>query len=126
MLTFVVATKSPEILKGNFLASAELTKPHQHQLIIQQGFSSAAVAYNDAIEKSENDLMIFAHQDIYLPGSWVSQLEGALELLRERDPNWGVIGCYGNTVDGNFHGYLYSSAQGIHGKPFAMPARVQT
>ena len=36
-----------------------------------RGFTSAARAYNDALER-RNDCVAFVHQDVYLPESWMS------------------------------------------------------
>src|SRR5260370_22214966 len=98
-ITFVAAANSREILENNFLASPCLQGPHEHQVLIQEGFSSASKAYNDAIDKSANDLMVFAHQDILFGRTWVGDLERALRSLEASDANWGVLGCYGETVD---------------------------
>jgi hypothetical protein len=66
------------------------------------------------------------HQDIFLPAEWLSQLGRALACLERVDPNWGVLGCYGETLNDNGRGYLYSSGLGIMGRPFETPAAVQT
>lgn len=125
-ITFCVAVNKPEILKRNFLASPCLANPQQFQVLIQQGFSSAASAYNEAIEKSVNDLIVFAHQDVYLPEGWVQQLQESQAVVEQSDRRWGVLGCYGITGDGKYCGYVCSSTQGIHGKHFDEPERVQT
>jgi Glycosyltransferase like family len=94
--------------------------------MVQRGFRSAASAYNEALERSENDLVAFLHQDVFLPEPWIGQLQKAIADLSVSDPDWGVLGCYGTTQDGIYRGYLYSSAQEIHGKPFDRPFEVQT
>jgi hypothetical protein len=94
--------------------------------LIQEGFPSASLAYNDAIDKSENDLIVFAHQDILFPAKWIDELRLALAQLEESDPSWGVLGCYGETLHDNGRGYILSGAQGVLGKPFRQPEPVQT
>jgi hypothetical protein len=84
------------------------------------------MAFNDAIDKSKNDLIVFIHQDMILPENWLSDLELGLTFLTADDPQWGVVGCYGETLDDNGRGYVYSSGLGILGKPFERPARIQT
>jgi hypothetical protein len=126
-ITFVVAVKSRgEMLENNFLASSCLSKPHPHEILVQENYPSASKAYNDAIDKSSNDLIVFLHQDMILPESWLSDLERALAFLEADDPQWGVIGCYGETRDDYGRGYVYSSGLGILGKPFERPAQIQT
>jgi len=124
-ITFSVATNDEAVLRENFLASP-LAGLKQVQILLQRDFRSAAAAYNDAIDKSENDLIVFAHQDIYFPAGWIEQLCDAVALLEKQDPNWGVLGCYGITHDGQYRGHLCSSTQGIHGTAFDQPLPVQT
>jgi GT2 family glycosyltransferase len=125
-ITFAVAVNKPEILEENLLASPCFAMPHGHQILIQENFGSAAKAYNDAIEKSVNDLIVFCHQDVFLPAAWLSQLQKALDRLTEQDPNWGVLGNCGITRDGCSRGHIYSSGLGVLGQPFEQPAPVQT
>lgn len=125
-ITFVVAVNDPEILNHNLLRSPCLSDTSRHQVIVQRGFCSMAKAYNEALTKSLNDIVVFVHQDVYLPQQWISQLERALAQLEVSDPQWGVLGCYGITQNGEYRGYVYSAAQQIHGKPFGHPLQVQT
>ncbi|SRR5579871_918122 len=125
-LTFVTAANNQQTLKANLLASPCFRAGHPHQIIVQEGYSSATRAYNDAIEKSVNDLIVFTHQDIIFPEAWLGQLEEALRYLDASDPNWGVLGCYGETRDEGAHGYVYSPGPGFVGKPFDRPEQVQT
>lgn len=108
------------------LASPMFRGEHPHQILAQEGFSSAAAAYNDAIERSDNDLLVFLHQDMYLPESWRVDLEAALQKLDADDPHWGVLGCGGQTKENETKAYMYSHGLGIIGKPFEQPALVQT
>ena len=124
--TLAVAANNDDLLRGNLLASPCLAPQHGNEVIVQRGFPSAALAYNDAIAKSSNDLIVFAHQDIYFPEPWIKQLERSLDILEVADPKWGVLGCYGTTVNGDYRGYLYSSSQGVHGSPSLKPLPVQT
>jgi hypothetical protein len=125
-ITFAVAVNNREVFETNFLASPCFRGPHDHQILVQENFASAAKAYNDAIERSTNDLIVFCHQDIFLPERWLSQLDEALAYLEAEDPIWGVLGCYGETLNDNGRGYVYSSGLGTMGKPFEHPAPVQT
>jgi glycosyltransferase involved in cell wall biosynthesis len=115
-----------KVFESNFLASPCLGELHPHQIVVQEGFSSASKAYNDAIDKSRNDLIVFVHQDMIFPKMWLSELENSLQYLEVDDPNWGVIGCYGETVEWVGRGYIYSSGLGVMGKSFERPTPVQT
>jgi hypothetical protein len=124
-VTFVAAVNNRDILEKNLLASPCITDRHPHQVILQEHFSSATVAYNDAIEKSVNDLIVFCHQDMFFPLSWIYEFECALRDLETRDSNWGVLGCCGITSNGQLRGYVYSTGLGVIGYP-SSPAEVQT
>lgn len=114
------------VLENNFLASPCLRAPHAHEILIQEGYSSAAKAYNAAIDQSGNDLIVFVHQDVILLEPWLSQLRDALAVLEAQDPDWGVIGCGGTAHDGHGRGHLYSSGLGVLGEPFQGPVPVRT
>jgi len=124
-ITFVVAVNKTDILEKNFLASPCLVDPHPHQILLQKGFKSASLAYNDAIDKSINDIIVFCHQDMFFPDPWISQLQQNIEWLNTSDPNWGVLGCSGITRERKMYGCVYSSGFGILGDP-AEPMEIQT
>lgn len=125
-ITFAVAVNNREVLKNNFLASPILRGPGNHEVLAQEGFSSAAKAYNDAIDRSNNDLIVFVHQDVFLPESWLRQVTLALDWLQRADLRWGVVGPYGKTADGRGWGHVYSSGRGVIGEPVERPAPIQT
>jgi hypothetical protein len=125
-ITFIVAANNREILERNLLMSSCLRAPHNHEILVQEGFSSAAEAYNDGLGRSNNELLIFVHQDVFLPEGWISKLNAALRYLEETDPNWGVLGCWGVTKNRHYRGHVYSSGWGILGTEFECPEPVQT
>ena len=125
-ITFAVAVNDEELFENNFMASPCLRRPHSHQIIVQKNFPSAAKAYNEALDKSANDLIVFCHQDIFFRESWLAQLRHWLDYLESRDPNWAVLGCAGATHDGQVRGYVYSPGLGVTGARFDRPAPVQT
>jgi hypothetical protein len=125
-LTFAVAVNNRHVLERNLLASPCLQPGHPHEVLLQDNFASAALAYNDAIRKATNDLIIFIHQDIFLPRPWLSQVEHNLHQLERADPTWGVLGCWGATTDGRFLGHIYSTGLGVLGADFDGPTPVQT
>jgi hypothetical protein len=125
-VTFVVAVNNRQILAENFLLSPLLTTGVKHQVILQEGFKSAARAYNDAVDRSINDVIVLLHQDVSLPGPWLAQLQFAIDDLATTDPGWGVLGCYGETLTDNGRGYIFSPGRGLLGRALARPEEVQT
>lgn len=125
-MTFVAAVNNRKIFENNLLLSPCLAGSSNHEVLAQEGFDSAPKAYNDAIKRSSNDLIVFCHQDVYLPTAWVEDLSRALDYLAIHAPNWGVLGCSGMTRDRRHWRYLYSSGLGVSGEPLSHPEPVQT
>jgi glycosyltransferase involved in cell wall biosynthesis len=125
-ITFVSAVNDQKVFENNFHSSPIFGHPHPHQIIVQRGFASAASAYNDAIDKSENEIIVFCHQDMVFPSDWLSNLQRSLQYLDRSDPNWGVLGCFGKNADGADRGHLYMVGLGTIGAPFEHPEPVRT
>jgi hypothetical protein len=126
-LTFVVPCNNEAVVNNNFMASPLFQNNRCHEIKLMWGFKSASVAYNSAIVKAANDLIILAHQDVILPASWDESLSAALSYLSENDPTWGVLGCYGVNSQGIGKGFIYCTANdGYIGAPFDIPQPVQT
>lgn len=97
------------------------------EVILQRGHKSAATAYNQAIDNAGTDILVFAHQDVFLPMGWVDSLERTLDSLAKQDSSWAVAGVWGLTPDGDAKGYLYCGATGrILGEPFNAGVEVQS
>src|SRR5579884_1569550 len=107
-VTFVVAVNDSGVLKHNLLASPCLETSGNIEILIQEGFGSAASAYNAAIDRAANDLIVFVHQDVFLPADWISRLLSSVHLLETSGTRWGVIGCCGKTQSGVRLGHLYT------------------
>ncbi|HYA40445.1 MAG TPA: glycosyltransferase [Syntrophobacteraceae bacterium] len=115
-LTIVSAVNDEAILKSCLLQSPDLRSGVD--LILQTGFSSAAEAYNDGIRKCKGDIIVFVHQDVYLPEGWVKRLKSAIGVLNDSDPNWGVLGVWGVQENGKYAGHVYwqqAAGQHFHG-----------
>jgi len=101
----ISAVNNEEVLQNCLLKS-----PCIHgaaELILQRGFTSSAAAYNSGIDKATTDLLVFAHQDVYLPEAWFSAVENAVEIISKTDPTWGVLGLWGIRPSGEGAGFVY-------------------
>jgi hypothetical protein len=125
-ITFVAAVNDRRVLEDNLLSSPCFRNRHGHEILIQEGFNSAARAYNDALDRSRNDLIVFIHQDMILPEPWLGELENSLAFLETHDPAWGVLGCYGETQRSGGRGCVYQSGLGMVGAPIEKPTPIQT
>ena len=122
--TVISAVNDDEVLKSSLLDSPGIKSASQ--VILQRGFRSAALAYNDAINKAKTDLLVFVHQDMYLPEGWIESVERAVETLASQDPNWGVLGVWGAQVSGDRVGYLYWTGDMGLERPFDGVKEVRT
>jgi Glycosyltransferase like family len=124
----VVAVNDRRILESNLLRSPALSgKRARHQIILREGFSSAALAYNSALDQAQNDLLLFVHQDVYLPEGWFDQVGRCVEYLEVAGSPWGVLGAYGaRSVGQQYVGRIYTNGLGYHGAPIVTPQQVDT
>lgn len=125
-ISFITAVNNRSLLGKNLLASPALQEGWPHEILIQEGYPSAARAYNQAIDRCKNDLLIFLHQDMYLPSGWLSRVEFCIANLERKDPNWGVVGCWGAAPGGELTGHIYSTGLNVLGTRFDEPKEAQT
>lgn len=105
--TLVSAVNNDEVLARCLLDSA--VSKAATEVILQRGYSSATKAYNVAIEQAATDVVVLAHQDVFLPDSWLSAFSQAVEQLQGSDPSWAVLGVYGVRKNGEHIGYVYDT-----------------
>jgi len=114
--SLIVAVNSENVLRSNLLRSAEAISAKE--VVIQHNPKNASIAYNEGKAKATGEILVFAHQDVYLPPGWAEQLTESIEKLTIKDPNWGVAGVYGVSSAGQGAGYVYSSGlRGFVGEP---------
>ncbi|MGZ8172766.1 glycosyltransferase [Methylobacter sp.] len=91
-------------------------------LLALRGQPSASRAYNAGLDATAHDIIVFAHQDVYLPAPWLDHLLGAVALLERDQAHWGVLGLFGVTGTGQPVGHVWSSGIGRElGQAFAEP-----
>ena len=123
-LSIVAAVNDEEVLRTN-LAASPVLKSGQVPLIVEKGHASAGRAYNAGIAKSASDIVILAHQDVYLPEGWEAKLQAAVRRLEDEHADWGVLGVYGMRASGRAVGRVWSSGLGKEiGSAFNTPEPV--
>ncbi len=126
MFDLVVAVNNEETLAKNLLRSPLLGKPGV-LLQLQKGYRSASVAYNVALSQCENEVVIFAHQDVYIPAEWENAITRNISYLDAMDPDWAVLGVYGVMNSGGHVGYVWSSGLNkVLGTRFNTPVPVES
>ena len=103
--SIIAAVNNEQILNSCLLASPDINSASE--VVLQTGYTSAADAYNAGIGRSSGEIMVFAHQDVYLPEGWANRAQKCIEAIAADDPDWGVIGIYGVKKDGRHAGHVY-------------------
>ena len=124
--TVVAAVNNRKVLEQNLLRSPGLAEGCPHQLLIKEGYRSASAAYDSGMGAASNDIVVFVHQDVYLPAAWFDQLTASLEALDRKRQPWGVLGCFGTRKDCNGLGRVYSTGWGLQGTELQQPEPVDT
>ena len=124
--TIVAAVNDTEVLQKNLCLSPDI-KNGSIQLITKRNYRAASLAYNEAIEEADNEIILFVHQDVYLPETWFSSFKKSLSYLEKEQINWGVLGCFGSAK--NRHGgvgRVCTTGMGLHGNEIGNPEPVET
>ena len=121
-IAVVVAVNDDAVLNGSLMRSPEA---RTREVVLRRGYASAGQAYNSGMATCASDIVVFAHQDVYLPEGWFEAVARAIAAVSARDPHWGVLGIYGISLAGTEAGYLYSTGlQRVVGCPFDEPVEV--
>lgn len=121
----VAAVNDERVLEHNLSASPSLVDG-RIQLRIERGHSTAGATYNAGLDVTTAPIVVFAHQDVYLPRGWERTLARARARLGSIDPNWAVAGLVGVLDDTQTTaGHSWSTGLGYEvGAPFRDPCRV--
>ena len=118
--SLITAVNDEAVLNGTLLKSPAIDG--SCQVITKHGFSSAGRAYNAGIAEAKSEILVFTHQDVYLPKNWSDRLTDALNELEAVDPRWGVLGVYGISRSEKGEGHVYSTGLArTLGQPFKGP-----
>ncbi len=108
-LSAVVAVSNEDVLHANALASP-IFETVNIPSVLQRGYLSASLSYNEGMAKVKTDIVIFVHQDVYIPKNWLGYLEKALDWLGDKP--WAVLGIIGKTKVGRVVGRTWSTGIG--------------
>lgn len=108
----VAAAVNSQAVLDNCLRRSPDVSSGALKLRTYEGFSSASRAYNAALSDTSADVLILAHQDVYLPAGFLSGFQDQLRKLEAIDPNWAIAGVMGLDAEGGLHGRTWSSGLG--------------
>lgn len=122
---FICSRTNPIVFSENIERSFAWLS-NDHIVVSGKRYPNLCDAYNIGIKRSSNDILIFVHQDVYLPDNWFGLFKKALRRLKDID--WGVLGVAGVGFGGrNYVGYLCDRGkQWKKGWYNSLPKQVQT
>jgi glycosyltransferase involved in cell wall biosynthesis len=121
----IVAAVNDETVLNENLKRSPLIENGAISLLELRQQPSASRAYNVGLDATSHEIIVFAHQDVYLPAPWLDNLLAAIATLERQQPHWGVIGLFGVTATGEAVGHVWSSGIGRElGAAFAEPIEV--
>ena len=75
--------------------SCGLDKKHIQIIeIVNPGIKSLSQCYNEILDQSENEIIVYSHDDVFLPKNWGNKI---IKHFR-RNPEYGIIGCAGTKL----------------------------
>lgn len=107
-LTIIAAVNDDKILGANLLRSPIFDKTDA-AFVRAEGFPGVGQAYNYGIRQSSSEVLIFVHQDVYLPARWYQRLQEGISAVEKIDPNWAVLGVIGSDRAGCIKGSSWST-----------------
>lgn len=118
--SLIVPANDPVVLNNTLLRSPAIDE--HCEVIVKRAHACASAAFNEAIHQAQGDILVFAHQDVYLPAEWKQNLDRAILRLEQLDPHWGVIGPVGVASDHEIRGHVYSTGLDDYvGEAFSEP-----
>jgi hypothetical protein len=105
----VVAAVNDEAILANNLMRSPLVASGRASVHCYRGAASASAAYNKGLDDTSAPIIVFAHQDVFLPDGWEQQLAKAIAGIAAQDPDWAVIGAFGVDLAGRHVGHVWSS-----------------
>lgn len=95
----VVSTVNDEEVFARNLAASPLVASGRAEIHVERNAERMSAAYNRGLDATRGALVIFAHQDVYLPEGWADALEREIARLEADDPDWAVLGVIGVVRD---------------------------
>lgn len=102
------AVNDGEVLASNLLTSSLLSDGDVQHLFVESA-QSASEAYNTVLRKAISPYIILAHQDVYLPGEFKTQLSAAICAVEETSKDWAVLGVVGIDSSYTLRGRVWSN-----------------
>lgn len=109
-IQYSCASNSDAVLEANLLRSPSVQAAGA--LHVERGAPSAAVAANRGLDATSADVVVFVHQDVYLPPGWEQVLRARIVEVEAVDPDWALLGASGMSLENRVSGPVWTSSLG--------------
>lgn len=124
--TVVAAVNNRETLAKCLMRSPDISGGNL-RVKTYENYSSASLALNDGLVECSAPIVIFVHQDVYLPKLWLSKLIDQIDLVEQTSSRWSVLGVSGRENSGALVGRVWDTGLGREiGKGGFSPTEVVT
>ncbi len=128
-LGIATITHDLSILERDLGRSTILRALH-HEFAVVRHPGSATTGLNECLRRTKHEIVLLVHHDVYLPPAFETQIEYALRVMEQRDPNWGVLGVAGARLGNgalHYHGCIFDGITPRRwGYPWNLPVEVDT
>jgi SAM-dependent methyltransferase len=94
-LSLVVCVSNEATFRANLLSSPCLADGSPHEVLPIRGCRSAAEGLCQGLARARHPLVVWAHQDVYLPRGWPARFWHQYHLAQKIYGKIGVAGVYG-------------------------------
>ncbi len=91
-LSFIVCVSNEEVLNANLLSSPCFAPGSRHEVLTVRNASSAAQGFELGIQRARHPLVVYLHQDMYLPSGWPARF---VHAYRKAEKLYGSVGVAG-------------------------------
>jgi len=94
-VTFVACVNDDEQLVANLARSPGLGPDGPHELLVYRGCANAAEGLNAGLARAAHDIVVFVHQDVYVPAGWATRLVAQWHEAERVGGTIGIAGVFG-------------------------------
>ena len=92
MISIVYSTRTPNKQFQEYIKKSIGVKEYEIYEIVNNGSKSLTECYNEGLDKTKNNIVVFCHDDIILKEGW-----GKKVLKHFKETEYGILGMAGTT-----------------------------
>ncbi len=104
-ISVIAAVNDEFVLQKNLLSSSILNNSNV-EFLPYSNCKNIGSAYNRGIAEAKGELLVFVHQDVYIPDGWLTLIS---EKIKDLPESWAILGLVGINYDGRIIGRCWSN-----------------